>query len=112
MTLSESGAAPVVRDADLVALTDLRDQRRRLTAELASGRAPFFDTVITIAVPFLRDTRLVKILEQHPGLGKVAARRLLGDLGLDERVTLGGLSREFLLRVAEHLESIGREAAR
>lgn len=109
VTVSLSGKASADDDrspaalGDLTVLSDLRERRRRLTADLASGRVPFVDTISAVTSPFLRDTRIVKVLERHPGLGKVAARRLLADLGLDERVTLGGLSDDASRRIEEHL---------
>lgn len=54
---------------------------------------------------FLAATRLVKVLEVHPSLGKVAARRLVAELGLDERTALSEVRPEQWSALVTRIES-------
>jgi len=50
------------------------------------------DLPMAASSAFLAATRLVKVLEVHPSLGKVAARRLVAELGMDEQSAVSGVS--------------------
>lgn len=65
------------------------------------------ETISSLESAFLRDTYVVTVLERRHGLGKVGARRLLADLGLPERVSLGALAAEHLAALADRLGSVG-----
>jgi transposase len=82
---------------------ELRSVRTRLANELRSGEltlAELFD--LEQRDPRVSDVKAVVLLEVLPGIGKVAARKALANVGRDESVRLGQLeagAREQLARI-------------
>ena len=69
-----------VRDKEVVA--NLRAARRTAVSLAASGRLG--DLFALPAESYETQVYLVKLLDVFPGLGKVAGRRLMADLGLSQ----------------------------
>ena len=88
-------------EAVRAAVRRVRGARAALLADIASGRTP-----LSAALErgrddeFLADTHVVKVVEAHPGLGKVSARRLLDEAGIGHRTALGMLTDSDLVAIA------------
>lgn len=92
---------------DLARLGARRAERTSLLRGVRDGDVPVAHLARVASSAFLAATRLVKVLEVHPLLGKVAARRLVAELGLDERTTLGGVRPEQWSSLAARIDGSG-----
>lgn len=78
------------RDRDLRRVSELRTARERAVSEAASG---MLATVLALdGTDDRSQTYVVKLLDVTPGVGKVAGRRLLGSLGIEESVRAADLT--------------------
>ena len=78
------------RDRDLRRVSELRAARERAVAEAASG---LLASVLSLdGADDRSQTYVVKLLDVTPGVGKVAGRRLLGALGIEESVRAADLT--------------------
>ena len=65
------------------------DRRRQVTeATRLAASGPISGVLDRVDIPY---TYVVKVLDVHPCLGKVAGRRLLDELGIAHRTRLGEL---------------------
>jgi hypothetical protein len=79
-----------------LSLTELRAEIAILCSEVATGRQTI-DAVLTGQHaghdnPAWSYVYVVKVLEQVPGIGKVAARRILSEIGIEDRCSVGSLT--------------------
>ncbi len=98
-------ASDAARDGALAKAAEMRRVRAEVVAAVADG------TVELRAVldrstdePMVADIKILTVLEEVEGVGKVRARRLLEAVGIDESTRMGRLDpdrREFLLRDLE-----------
>lgn len=92
---------------DLELLSMLRDRRRDLIEGIAGGRISLRSVRSESWPPFVSDTRVVKLLERHPALGKVAARRLIERCGCRADVSIGEISSEAWASILREAEASG-----
>lgn len=90
---------------DLARLASCSSGRTRLLHAVRDGQVSVADVPVVASSAFLAATRLVKVLEVHPSLGKVAARRLVAELGMDEQTAVSGVSPEQWTALAARIES-------
>lgn len=96
----------------------------RAVADVRESRAALFDAVgrgeidleglagVAAADPAVADCRILPVVESLPGVGKVAARRALADVGIDEHAPIGGLSTDDLRRLRRRLDDPSATRAR
>jgi hypothetical protein len=81
----------VSREAALAWASTARERRAALRADLSSGRRTLAEVLAARDDAHDGRVRLLFVLESLPGAGKVATRRRLGQLGLDELTPLQDL---------------------
>ncbi len=81
------------RTRDLATVAQWRNARVRAVEEAASGR---LSAVISDPTPEQGFVYVVKLLDVHPRLGKVAGRRLMAQLGIEPFARVSELSSDQL----------------
>lgn len=77
------------RTRDLETVSRLRSARMSAVASAQNGALA---ELLMTSDPFVKSVRVVKVLDVHPRLGKVAGRRLLNELGVGHFTSIGELS--------------------
>lgn len=78
----------------------VRGDRHDCGQSFADGSLAFDDILESASVsPTLGDMYVLKILEQHPIIGKVRARRLLEDAGVPQSISFVELNHDFKERL-------------
>lgn len=90
------------RVRDLVTVRALRSARVDAVAASAAGELA---SLLASTDGFTRAVYVVKILDVHPGLGKVAGRRLLAEVGVEPLARISDLTPGQTSRI---LEAVGR----
>lgn len=81
------------RNAALSAARGVRQEMSKLRSRVANGEITLADVFADQdAASALNFIYVVKILESLPNVGKVLARRVMGDVGVPEKFRVGGLS--------------------
>lgn len=78
---STSRPPSMSREAVLALAAGIRDARAEVIAAIRSGERGYLE-VLSAADPAVGRIKVVAVLENLPQLGKVAARRVLDDLGI------------------------------
>jgi hypothetical protein len=94
------------RERDLARVSLLRSARIAAVAEAMAGKLS-----VILALPDTDDrtqTYVVKLLDVTPGVGKVAGRRMLAALGIDESVRVIDLSVEDRARVVAGADELAK----
>lgn len=95
-------ASPERRAAAMAMAVEVRERRAAVQARLSSGETTLEAVLDEAAVDDIVATiKVLKVVEALPGAGKVASRRSLAVLGIDESARLGRLDagdREALIR--------------
>ena len=77
-------------------LAELRNEIANLCSDISTGRKTletvFADQQSGDDVAACNYVYVVKILERVPGVGKVAARRILAEIGVADRCSVGSLT--------------------
>lgn len=98
------------RDRDLRRVAELRSARERAVAEASTGS---LRSLLALGDSDDRSqTYVVKLLDVTPGVGKVAGRRLLASLGIDESVRVAGLTDDQRTALLRETAPAGTEAGR
>ena len=89
-------------------LTELRQEIANLCQQIASGQRSFLD-VISLAESNRSAAEsyvyVVKALEAESSVGKVRARRIMADLGIAERCSIGSLTTQQVEQLKAALHS-------
>jgi hypothetical protein len=86
-------------------LTELRQEIANLCQQIASGRRSFNEVISldeskrSAAESYVY---VVKALEVESSVGKVRARRIMSDIGIDERCSIGSLT----MKQVEQLKAV------
>jgi len=91
------------------------ESARRVAHEMRTTRAQLVEEILRGEVPAARlgddaragDIRVVVLAQAVPGVGKVQARRILDDLGIDGATRWGELGDDVAVRLAEALTAAG-----
>lgn len=82
------------RATALARAEEFRSQRERLLAGLADGSMQLAEVLSARCDDDRGEVKLLAVLEALPGARKVATRRAMAELGLDERVRVSQLDEE------------------
>ena len=89
----------------------IRSARTNCIARFVDGSASFESISLeATSSPELQDMYIVKLLEAHPSVGKVRARRLLAELGLASDVSFVSIDEGHRRRIAGAVDTMTRSA--